>query len=334
MRYIFAIQLKRIGDLILTVPALEAVRRVYPATFIALVIDEDTAGMAPAIRCVDRIMVYRKNSLNFHLYRRLIMGRFDATLDFTGTDRSSLLTSLSKAQRRVTFRWADKNQLRSSAYNQWIDSPVREKHTVDHYMDLLAGIDVLPGDPALHLELPKSAYTRAREVLRARRVASSYVVLHAGAARAEKYWAPERWAAVIEHCELVLQRPCVLIGGNSEMEKEAIEAIRFHSKVVFVDLSGHLNLMASAALIAGADLFVGIDSGPAHLACAMHTPQVTLFGPTNPFHWRARHRRSIVLQGGKQNPLVDFDPHSSPGDLNALSTGEVLHAINLLLPVP
>ncbi len=99
-------------------------------------------------------------------------------------------------------------------------------------------------------------------------------------------------------------------------------------------MSGKLTLMESAALIAGAKLFIGIDSGPSHLAAAMQTPQITLFGPTNPFHWRARHASSIVLQGGKQNPVVRFDSHSAPGDLNALSTEEVIHAINLILPPP
>lgn len=334
MKSILAIQLKRIGDLILTVPALSALRRAYPAARISLIIDGDTAGMAPAIREVDRIMIYRKNSFNVRTFRRLIFEGYDAALDFTGTDRSSLLTSLSKADQRIAFRWAEKNQLRSTAYNQFIDSPVRDKHTIDHYLDLLAGVDVTPANSDLRLELPKSAYARVRDVLRARSITSRYIVIHAGAARAEKYWQPERWAAVIDHCQSVLQRPCLLIGGSSELEKVAIKEIWQSSPQKFIDLSGYLNLMASAALIAGADLFIGIDSGPSHLASAMKTAQITLFGPTNPFHWRARHDRSLILQGGNTNPLTEFDSHSSPGDLKALSTEEVIHAINLLLPTP
>ena len=334
MKSIVAIQLKRIGDLILTIPALEALRKTYPAAQILLVIDGDTAGLVPAIRCVDRILIYKKNSFNFETFRRLIFGRYDAAIDFTGTDRSSLLTSLTKAARRVAFRWAEKNEIRSKVYTEFVDSPVRDRHTVDHYCDLVAAVGAERGDGVLHLEISQSSYRRIGEILTTQKMDSSYIVIHAGAARAEKYWQPERWAAVIDHCQNALQLPCIFIGGCSEMERQAIAEIRVKTQPSFIDLSGKLDLMESAALIAGAKLFIGIDSGPSHLAAAMQTPQITLFGPTNPFHWRARHGSSIVLQGGKQNPLSRFASHSAPGDLNALSTEEVIHAINLLLPTP
>jgi ADP-heptose:LPS heptosyltransferase len=332
MTSILVIQLKRIGDLIVTVPALEALRKAYPAARISLVIDGDTSGMAPAIRCVDRVMIYKKQSLNVRTFRRVILGRYDVALDFTGTDRSSLLTWLSRASRRIAFRWADKNQFRASSYTEFVDSPVRDKHTIDHYLDLVSSVGARSDHPELRLELPKSAYRDVKTLLRKHHIASGYAVVHPGAARSEKYWQPERWAAVIDHCEEVLGLPCLLIGGSSAMEKETIRGIRENVGSPFIDLSGQLLLMSSAALIAGAKLFLGIDSGPSHLASAMQTPQVTLFGPTNPFHWRARHARSLVLQGGKENPLASFQSHSAAGDLNALSTQEVIHAITLLLP--
>ncbi len=180
MKSIVAIQLKRIGDLILTIPALEALRKTYPNAQIFLVIDGDTAGLVPAIRCVDRILVYRKNSFNFDTFRRLIFGRYDATLDFTGTDRSSLLTSLTKAARRVAFRWADKNQVRSKVYTEFVDSPVRDQHTVDHYLDLVAAIGVERGDGVLHLEIPQSSYRRIGEILAAEKIDPTYIVIHPG----------------------------------------------------------------------------------------------------------------------------------------------------------
>ncbi|MEO7932310.1 MAG: glycosyltransferase family 9 protein [Chthoniobacterales bacterium] len=326
MKSIVAIQLKRIGDLILTLPALEALRKAYPAARISLVIDGDTAGLAPAIRCVDEVLVYKKNALNLRTFSALIFARHDAALDFTGTDRSALLTLLTQATRRVAFQWAEKNAFRSRSYTRFIDSPVRDQHTVDHYLDLLAGVDVAPAPAELHLDLPDSARSHVLD--------SSYIVIHAGAARAEKYWQPERWAAVIDYCQNEMKLPCVLIGGRSEMEQQAIREIREKTESSFIDMSGKLSLLESAALIADAQLFIGIDSGPSHLAAAAQTPQITLFGSTNPFHWRARHAKSIVLQGGKPNPLTIFDSHSTPGDLNALSTQEVIHAINLLLPIP
>ncbi len=334
MKSILLIQLKRIGDLILTVPALAAIRQTWPEASLSLVIDGESAGLAPAIDGVDRILVYQKNSLNLRTFRRVIFGRYDAALDFTGTDRSSLLTGLSKADRRVTFLESKRNLIRSQVYNRFIDSPVRDRHTIDHHLDLLAGIDLAPGPQPLELRLPQSAHAKVRDLLSTRSIREPFVVFHIGAARAEKYWTAQRWAAVFDYCAGTLGRPCVIIGGHSEMEKMAVAEVRQHATSDFVDLTGHLNLMASAALISRASLFVGIDSGPSHLAAAAQVPQVTLYGPTNPFHWRARHEQSVVLQGGKANPLAVFDSHASPGELIALSTEEVIHAINQLLSSP
>lgn len=331
MLSILAIQLKRIGDLVVTLPALEALRRANPSARISLIIDGDCAGLAPAIRCVDQVLVYRKSSLNMEVWRQLLFGRYQVALDFTGTDRSSALSWFSKAEKRIAFQWASKSQFRGSSYTQLVDSPVRDKHTVDHYLDLIGALGIPSPSAEIHLSLPKSARAKVREILRQHQIDTSYVVLHPGAARAEKYWRPERWAEIIDHCYQAWHRVCFLIGGSSEMEKKAIADILTHCQSPAIDVSGRLSLLASAALIEGADLLVGIDSGPSHLAAALKVPQVTLFGPTNPFHWRPRHDKALVLQGGKENPLTSFESHANPGDLNDLSTAEVIHAINLLL---
>lgn len=327
---LLAIQLKRIGDLVLTLPALEALRHSYPAARITLIIDGGCAELAPAIRCVDRVLIYRKGRPNLKLWSRLFLKRYDAAFDFSGTDRSSALTWLSKARKRIAFEPGPKNELRTGSYTHLVESPVLERHTVDHNLDLVSSVGLPPNVPDLQLEIPKFARARARDVLRHHGVNSPYVVLHVGAARAEKYWKPESWAAVIRHLR-TLQRTCILIGGSSPMEREAISEVQALVEPKCVDVAGQLSLLVSAALIAGADLFVGVDSGPSHLAAAAKISQITLFGPTNPFHWRARHARSLVLQGGKNNPLTEFEPDPPAGNLKDLSTDEAIHAINLLL---
>lgn len=328
---LLAIQLKRIGDLVLTLPALEALRRSYPAANVTLVIDGGCAGLVPAIQSVNRVLIYRKGRANLKLWSRVLLKHYDVAFDFSGTDRSSALTLLSKARKRIAFEPSLQGELRTSSYTHLVESPVLERHTVDHNLDLVSSVGLPPTLPDLRIEPSKPARAQARKMLRQHGVHDRpYVVLHVGAARAEKYWQPESWAGVIRHCR-ALGRTCVLIGGSSPMECEAIAEVQALVEPRCVDIAGQLSLLASTALIEGADLFIGVDSGPSHLAAAVKVPQITLFGPTNPFHWRARHDRSLILQGGKNNPLIEFEPDSPAGNLKDLSTDEVIHAINLLL---
>jgi len=98
-----------------------------------------------------------------------------------------------------------------------------------------------------------------------------------------------------------------------------------------VDLSAQLDLLTLSALIKRARLLVTIDSAPMHLASALGTPQVVLFGPTNPFHWRPRSTPAIILQAGSVNPVSDFLPKRAGAPMKEISTEQVIDAMQSLL---
>src|SRR5262249_39424189 len=98
-----------------------------------------------------------------------------------------------------------------------------------------------------------------------------------------------------------------------------------------IDLSGKTDLLTLAALIGGARLLATVDSAPMHLAAATHTPQVILFGPTNPFHWRPRESPALILQGKQAGPVTEFSPGQSRLPMSQISTEAVISAMNLLL---
>ncbi|MEY2546396.1 MAG: heptosyltransferase, partial [Verrucomicrobiota bacterium] len=89
-----------------------------------------------------------------------------------------------------------------------------------------------------------------------------------------------------------------------------------------------------AALIAQARLLVTVDSAPVHLAAAMKTPQVILFGPTNPFHWRPRETPAIILQGDSGLPVTKFVPKQFRSAMSLISTQAVIDAMDSLLSSP
>ena len=118
------------------------------------------------------------------------------------------------------------------------------------------------------------------------------------------------------------------------MEQGHLAAIKARLKGRVVDLSGQVNLLTLAAIIEKARLLVGVDSAPAHLAAAMHTPQVILYGPTNPFHWRPRDSSAVILYGDGTVPRTSFLPDERPRTMSDISTKQVIDAMDSMLSAP
>jgi ADP-heptose:LPS heptosyltransferase len=90
-------------------------------------------------------------------------------------------------------------------------------------------------------------------------------------------------------------------------------------------------LLTLAALIGKAQLLVTVDSAPVHFAAATHTPQVILFGPTNPFHWRPMHSPALILHGKSAAPVTEFAPVRPRFPMSEISTEAVISAMDSLL---
>ncbi len=338
---ILALQLKRIGDLVLTTPALHALKSA--GAHVTLVGMDGTVALSPMlVDEIDTMLVYRSRGKNGVLWKQLWRGGFDACVDFTGRDRSALMTLASRAGTRIIARPAlRKGRWRRLCYNAVADAPVRSRHTVDHYLDHLAPLrSLLPlalpvgfsAGPIL--QVPLEAVARAVEILAAHGIGADeeFFVVHPGSARAEKYWVPARWAEVIAFCQQTLGRRCVLTGGSGDPTEtrhliQIREALAARGQSC-VDLAGRLDLTTLAAVLSRASLFLGVDSGPMHLAAAWRRPQIVLFGPTNPFHWRPRHPGCLVLQAGHgDSPVREFAERSKGGALDLISTRAVIDCI-------
>ncbi|HMH44674.1 MAG TPA: glycosyltransferase family 9 protein, partial [Pyrinomonadaceae bacterium] len=156
-----------------------------------------------------------------------------------------------------------------------------------------------------------------------------FVVLHPGSARKEKLWEAARWAQVIKRFVRNNDLDLILTSGASKHEQTHIAAIKNETKII--DLSGKTDLLTLAALIGEARLLVTVDSAPMHLAAATHTPQVILFGPTNPFHWRPRESQALILQGKTPEPVTEFSPVQPRLPMSQISTEAVIRAMDSLL---
>ena len=332
---ILLIQLKRIGDLILTTPAITGVREKFPDARITLIISEECKALALAITGVDRLLVMPRGIAGFGTLAKVARGGFDYCVDFTRNDRSALLVFLSRAKKRiVSFRIKVRSKFRTRFYNEFVPHRMRDMHTIDYHLALLAPLEIVDGSGAIHLELPERATAGAKELLEAHNIRKPFIIFHPGSARAEKFWDPRRWSEVIHHAGEHHDVDLVLTGGPSLFEQTHINDIKSKVRRPVVDLSGQTDLLTLAALIARARLLVTVDSAPMHLAAGTRTPQVILFGPTNPFHWRPRESAALILQGDLGSPMTEFVPKQPRIPMNQISTEPVINAMESLLSSP
>ena len=331
---ILLVQLKRIGDLILTTSAIAAVREKLPRADITLIISSDARELLPAIRGIDRTFIARKKIADARNWLTVARRNYDYCFDFTRSDRSAFLTLLSAAKKRVV---ADhprfRKQLRSKTYNVLVDNPIGVMHTIDYHLALLQPLGISDASTELQLHLPPEAITEADGALATAQVHGEFIVLHPGSARAEKFWEPQRWAELVRFAA-ARELTCVITGSHSPVEQAQIAEIAKRTRERFIDLSGRVGLLGLAAIIRRARLLVSVDSAPVHLAAAMRTPQVALFGPTNPYHWRPRATPAVVLHAGQAAPTLNFSPKAPAAAVKLISTEQVIDAMEALLATP
>jgi len=329
---ILLIQLKRIGDLILTTPAIAAVREKFPDASLTLVISKQCKPLAPAIAGVNKLLVMPRGVAGFGTLAAIAGGKFDYCVDFTRNDRSALLVLLSRARKRiVSFRIKVRSKFRTRFYNEFVQHRMRDTHVIDYHLALLEPLGISSPSRAIKLDLPKSAREAAGELLSAHNIRRTFVIFHPGSARAEKFWNAQRWAEVINQAGEKHDVDLALTGGASPLEQTHISDIKSKVRHRIVDFSGKTDLLTLAALIAKARLLITVDSAPMHLASATKTPQVILFGPTNPFHWRPRESPALILQGTSTSPSTEFVPKQPRLPMNQISTQAVIDAMETLL---
>ena len=332
---ILLIQLRRLGDLILTTPAISALREHLPGAQIALAVSGECAPLLPAIQGLRQTFLTKRGVRDLSAWMEIRRAGFDCVIDFTRNDRSAWLTFLSGApQRIVSDRLKIKSKIRARFYNEFVDCAMKQMHTADYYLALLQplGISAIANDPLL--ELPAAAQQRASSVIADQIRHRSFVIFHPGSARVEKFWEPERWAAIIEFAANELGLFPVLSGGSTELERAHVTAIREKLHTTVLDLSGQLDLLSLAALIEYARLLVTVDSAPMHLASAAGTPQVILFGPTNPFHWRPRKSPAAILFGESPELLHHFQAREAKRPMKQISTAAVINAMRSMVSAP
>ncbi len=170
-------------------------------------------------------------------------------------------------------------------------------HLVEQNLEVLRALGIEPQKPRLQFFWDQAVEERVQELLAELNLTpGGFVVMHPGAGWGFKCWTPAGYARVLEALTQDWGLPVVLTGSRAPLEQDLVAEILRESAVAPLNLVGKLSLKELGALIARARFFFGVDSAPMHLAAAVHTPAVALFGPSGAFNWGPWGDGHLVLQ--------------------------------------
>ncbi|QQL45711.1 glycosyltransferase family 9 protein [Sulfuriroseicoccus oceanibius] len=327
------VQLKRIGDTILTAPAIDRIRQAYPDARITLVLHGPSGQLAPLIPQVDETLVYQPGASNGALWRKILTRRWHVVCDFTGTDRSALMTALSRGTLRISYERYRKSAVKRWIYPHGVDASVRDLSTVDFHLALADAV-AAHGQAAATSENGGSPLKLDHQIDLDQPLPKPYAVLHPGTARDEKYWTTENWLTVAAHLhERGLN--LVVTGSNDDREQSHLAPIfdrLLDAAIPFTNLSGKLSLADTARVIGDAALVVTVDSAAMHLAAQFGCRQIGLFGPTNPYHWAPTHANArIILASAPDRVTSTFEPKHKKAAMDQIPATTVTTAADELL---
>ncbi|MEP6945814.1 MAG: glycosyltransferase family 9 protein [Acidobacteriota bacterium] len=340
VRRVLVIRLRSIGDTVLATPSLIALRRFLPHAKIDILLENWVAPVLDGFDAVDNVITVGKGSSEriktaFDL-RRL---GYDIVFNLHGGTTSTFFTAATRAKHRVGYA----NYQYSVLYNRLLSSSSdfwqQEKtHSAEQQLALLGFVGVPVDDrPKTRLEVT----SQASESLEHKRNATThrpqsfvdapYALFHPTSAFFTKQWATENFA---QTAEFLAGRGIHTIAIASKNENEVLYDLQRESRVP-ISTFDDLTLPEVTALASKAEIFVGNDSGIAHISAAVETPSVVIFGSSSRQHWRpwTDAPNEIVFREFSCQPCAGYACKAfvEPRCILSVQTSDVFAAIDRVL---
>ncbi len=301
---ILLVRLSAIGDCILTVPVIHALRKQFPLAHLAWVVDERAAVLLDGLGDLDELLVvprrwHRSLSTILAVRRALRKRAFDVAIDPQSLTKSGLLSFLSGAPTRIAFARPDGRELAPLLANTRVE-PTR-KHLAERTLELLRPLGVEGAIP--EFQLP--CFACHEEILDFADVSTGakkrYAVVNVGAGWPSKLWTAGGFSEVVRHLGAAHGLSSMIVWHGEEREMAVQIAAQSGG---YGHLAPATSLPELATLLREARLLIACDTGPLHLGVALGTPSVGLYGPTDPARcgpYGFPHR-AVQPEGG--SPLI------------------------------
>ncbi|HET9478959.1 MAG TPA: glycosyltransferase family 9 protein [Pyrinomonadaceae bacterium] len=295
---VLIVRLRSIGDTVLATPSLFALKRFLPQARVDILVEEWVAPLLTDHPHVDNVVVLERGGLvaRTRVARELRAARYDVVYNLHGGTTATFLTRATGARHRVGFKTYQYAKL----HTQLAPSPLllwgqQKTHSVEQQLALLGWTGVPVSDrPRTRLGISAEAVATVNQHLAAAELADRKIALiHPAAAFETKRWASENFAHV---AEFLADRGFAPVAIAAPHEAQVISDLLTAASVKIVALD--LSLPEVIALASRSQLFVGNDSGIAHIAAAVGTPSVVVFGSSNVAHWRPWNRAAahVVIE--------------------------------------
>ena len=325
------------GDVVLSTPAIENVRRWAPEAHIAFMTRPYTREVVEENPFLDEVIIYDKfgkhhgwlATITFALGLR--KKKFDLALVLHGTNRAHIICHLAGIPERVGW-----NRKKGFLLTNRVFYSKREgkKHEIEYVFEIVEAAGIPITSTKLLLSIPEKIQFETKKRLIEYGFTSGFFAIHSGASSPSKKWPIEKFSQLIDFLHEKKKLPFVIVGGT---EEEKLGEILVRGRETFVkDCTGILSVSELAALLKESLVLISNDSGPVHVACAVGTPVISIFGrkKTNlgPNVWGPVGDKSVVLQHDVGCPVCLADEcEKNFACLEAVRVDEVIESIEHLL---
>lgn len=333
---ILIVKLSAIGDVIHTLPALNAIREHYPDASITWLVEEDAAPLVQGHKALDRVLVSKRkrwlkafrsgsflNTIKevYEFIKALRDTRYDMILDFQALLKSGILIALARGRRKIGFGKGLEHMEHSYIFlNERIPAVDMEIHALSRGVMLLHAVGIPTNE--VEYKLPVSNHDRKKidKLMKQHGIngLKSFIAINPVAKWETKLWPNEKFAELADTLIDRYDMKIVFTGGIKDYSIN--QAITSSMKGRAINFAGKTTLTELAALYEKATLVISTDTGPMHLGAAMGTPVVALFGPTA--SWRTGPY-------GKGHQIITAELECSPCFKRRCETTDCMYQISM-----
>lgn len=275
----------RIGDVVLSTPAIKAVRDKYPDAYIAFMVRPYAKDIVEGNPHLDEVIIYDKYGKHKSLLSTVKFGlglrkkKYDLAVMLHPTNRVHLIAYLAGVPRRVGY-----DRKMSIFLTERIPHLKQDgkKHELEYTLDLLRAVGVEAKDKELFVPIHEKDLGKIEKIFDEYRLNQDnpLVVVNPGASCPSKRWPPKNFATLCDSLAGKFKAEILIVSDNKNME--FAKAVEEGMREKCANLAGRTTVGELTALLSKCKLFISNDSGPVHIACAVQTPVISIFGRKNP----------------------------------------------------
>ncbi len=298
VKKILIIKLRHIGDVLLTVPTIRALKENFPDANISAIVNKGTEEMLCDNPLLDEIIVYNRNIKGLPISQKIkgeinfISGLrkrgFDLVVDLTSGDRPAILSYLSGARYRIGNNPMGKGFLgKRLAYTHLSNVEQKRRHTVEYNLDIVREFGIDTKDKTVDFYFNNENEQYIDNFLKKNKVSKKDILVHVHPTSRWlfKAWNDKSMAEIIDYLQLKKKTKVIITSSPEKKEFDKAKKILELCKSNPLELLGKTSLKQLGVLSKRSNLFFGVDSAPMHIAAAVDTPVIALFGPSGAFHW-------------------------------------------------